>query len=349
MMYSFQRIRHVFTYTILLALLAGFLAVDTTTYAQEQTPETSVVPAKGRPATVFAFYARGFDDTENVAYWFNAPDGTVYGDPVQYTTHTFRGRADWTWRSPDDAMPGIWTAVASSTRKDGQDDVVKVISFEIVASETAPPDNAPSDTTIQQPVGNDVGVGVVPAEGLPGVRFSFYATDFFDHERVAFWYNAPDGTVYGDPYFGVNAYRGRADWQWTTPGDAQPGVWTAVASGVKSGATRVIQFTILSPVVTTDAMPANSSAVAVSPEQGQPGTRFHFSASGFLSYENVHFWATAPDGTQYKRDKYNVKANEVGTAYWNWGTPEDAATGYWTMMVMGDDSQVQHVIYFEVW
>lgn len=313
--------------------------------AQDSPPvETGVSPQVGYPGSEFSFYATGFRASDLVVYWFNTPDGRILGSPYRYRTFAHQGRADWTWRAPDVAIPGTWTVVARSLRSDTRDYVQRVIDFEIVAVPASSGD-------VAQPVpASDQGYAVLPESGVPGTRFSFYATDFDGNERVAYWFNAPDGQMYGNEvHYVVHAYDGRADWRWTSPGDAMPGTWTAVALGLRSGVQRIVAFTVTTAESSVgSSLVSNPPDVSVEPAMGKPGSRFFFSADGFLERETVHFWASDPAGGEYRKSKYKLRPNTEGTVYWNWRTPDDATRGVWRMMVMGQESQVQKVIYFEV-
>lgn len=308
----------------------------------QEPPEYAVAPPAGRPSTHFYFYATGFRRNEEVAYWFTDPNGRIYGDQFRYRTHCYEGRADWNWQSPNTATPGMWMAVVRSTHPD-KDKIERVIPFEILPVDEAPPDNTPAAGG-GNPAPGTPGTAVLPQVGPPGTRFSFYATGFSHAERVGYWFNAPDGRVYSDDYFyAVRANDDRADWRWTSPADGAPGLWTVVARGKKSKAERVIQFEVLPSSVRE-----NSPGVAVEPVSGPPDSRFSFSASGFRSREEARFWVNAPDGTQYDKDKYRIMANKEGVGYWNWKVPPDAPAGYWLMIIMGEESQTQKYIYFEV-
>jgi hypothetical protein len=334
------------------AVMAGGWGGVAAAQEGQQPPSSNVVPPAGRPSTVFSFYATGFKGNERVAYWFTAPDGTVYGNEYDYRVYCFQGRADWSWRSPDNAMPGMWTAVVETMRDDDDEDITWVIPFEILPPELAAPDNAPQVPIRDTPSASALptGAAVLPLVGPGGTEFSFYATGFDDGELVGYWFNAPDGRVYSDMYdYVTRSYDGRADWRWKSPGFAQEGVWTAVARGKESGTERVIQFEIREvDAEDLDQVPANSPGTAVEPAVGSSGSRFFFSAEGFEVHEVVYFWAASPAGYTYDKRKYKLKPNEEGAVYWNWKTPEDAAPGVWKMIVMGEDSQVQKIIYFEV-
>lgn len=312
--------------------------------AQDSPVETGVSPQVGAPGSEFSFYATGFRASDLVVYWFNAPDGHILGNPYRYRTFAHQGRADWTWRAPDHAIPGTWTVVARSLRSDTHDYVQRVIEFDVATIPTS------SDDVAQPVPASDQGYAVLPESGIPGTRFSFYATDFDSNERVSYWFNAPDGQIYGDEVnYVVHAYDGRADWRWTSPSDAMPGTWTSVALGLRSGVRRIIAFTVTTAESGVgNSYESNPPDVSVEPAVGKPGSRFFFSADGFLERETVYFWVSDPQGVSYRKSKYKVRPNVDGTVYWNWRTPDEAPRGVWRMIVMGQESQVQKVIYFEV-
>ena len=216
-MYFVGYLRNVLVLMVTFMLLSGVMVMTGgSLYAQQ--PETNVLPAAGLPGTMFSFYATGFDGEEPVVYWFNSTDGSVYGDPARYVTYSYQGRADWTWRAPDNATPGIWVAVVQSNRDAHRQNFQQTISFEILPAEQPPADSS-AEQPFPEPSADSPGAAVEPAEGPPSTRFSFYATDFKDNEKVAYWFNAPDGQVYGDAYdYVVHAYDGRADWRWDGTG-----------------------------------------------------------------------------------------------------------------------------------
>lgn len=311
-----------------------------------QSPEQSVEPAAGYAGTEFTFFATGFGHNEQVSYWFNAPDGRVYGHAERYRATSYQGRIDWSWRAPDDAQPGMWSVVAQSGRTDG---AMRVLSFEILPVESAPP-ATPAAAAASRVPASTPGAAVQPGSGPPGTRFAFFATGFQGNEKVAFWFNAPDGQIYADDYrYGVHAYDGRADWHWTSPGDGAPGVWTAVARGVRSGVERIIEFGVDAPTTSEGEVVTNVSGVAVEPLAGAPGSRFFFSASGFIPRETIRFRIYDPLGNEDENSKYKIRANEEGEAYWNWLTPSDAEHGIWRMFARGEESQTERSISFQVW
>ncbi len=97
---------------------------------------------------------------------------------------------------------------------------------------------------------------------------------------------------------------------------------------------------------------SSTSILALSPEveppAGPPGTNFAFVADGFLSNEQVNFWATAPDKNVLGNPAYEVRANQAGQASWIWQAPTSAQPGSWLMVGRGRDSGLEQVIRFEI-
>lgn len=317
--------------------------------------DQGVEPPVGPPGTYFSFYAFGFKQSEDVAYWFAAPDGTTITPEPENFVHTQEGRVDWFFQSPANAMPGMW----STAVKGLESGVERIIHFEIelLPGMAAPvvDENGPQRSTE---------TAVSPLVSRGGTKFNFFARGFDHREKVGYWFNAPDGTIYQDRYtFVVLANQDRADWGWTPPDDAMPGIWSAVAKGTVSHVERVIEFEIGDPSNPTIGLRQgnqpgaagggagtfqNDADVAVEPLMGAPGSRFAFSAGGFPRREIIYFWATDPHGTTYEKSKYQIRSNEEGVAYWDWEVPEDGISGVWTMAARGDKSMVKRVIYFEV-
>lgn len=349
--------------------------------AQDPIPEQNVAPGVGMPGTQFAFYATGFNGNEKVSYWFNAPDGRVYGDKVDYVVYAYRGRADWTWQSPQDAPQGYWTAVAHGIGSNRQ----RVVHFIVGDPNTqAPISPAPpaSDTTTLPPTPDNldnpddaVSVvesqhGVTPERGYQRERFIFNAAGFGSNEKVGYWFNDPAGRVYGDPgRHTVSDDVGHVRWEWVSPDDARPGVWEAVAQGWDTGHQVVLLFTVIDPSkpqlapTTPDLppsaapvpnmleprpdLPPNVAEVAVEPMVALPGQQVAFSARGYPPREMMTYHVIAPDGVVYDRGKYTVKTDDTGTAYWHWRLPEDALDGIWQMKTEGTSVPLAYTIYFE--
>lgn len=200
-----------------------------------------VVPAIGRPGTLFAFYATGFNQEEKVVYWFNLPDGNVQGDTCAYVVDSsHNGRADWQWRAPYDALPGAWSVVAYGV----ESGVQHVLPFDIYNPGVQHAGDVLIDA--ERAVYNPPDVAVEPSAGAPETRFYFFATGFQPGEKVHFWATDPRYDEFGSDS-GYTVYAnpdGRADWHWKAPDDAVQGLWSMVAWGAESTVERVIFFTV---------------------------------------------------------------------------------------------------------
>jgi len=355
---------------IVVSILVGIIAVPHIAVAQE----TNVEPNSGTPGTTFYFFAEGFEDSERVGYWVNAPDETVYTDEDSiFTVASDEGRIDWEWKSPEDAMAGTWVMVAQGINGGHE----AVISFEITSTsapvEGATPTPAPAEEPAPaQPPDVAPQENMSPPEAPAGSRFEFYSLGFDDGERVGYWLNAPDGGIVGDDedYFVIANDEGRAAWEWESPEDAMSGTWTMVAYGEESEYQVVFLFQIYplditpdmtpteepmpveqpSPQAIPSAGPVDTSVDAnMSPVEGSAGTTFEFYSYGFDSGERVGFWANAPDDTVESNDEtYFVYANDEGRASWSWSAPEDAMPGTWTLVAGGAESGYEQIFIISI-
>lgn len=92
-----------------------------------------------------------------------------------------------------------------------------------------------------------------------------------------------------------------------------------------------------------------AQAASVSPASGPPGTRLHFTASGFIAREQVSYWFTLPDGTtQGNAATYVVRADRRGQVAWTWRVPTDAQPGFWLMAAQGRETQLAPAVRFEI-
>jgi hypothetical protein len=83
------------------------------------------------------------------------------------------------------------------------------------------------------------------------------------------------------------------------------------------------------------------------PTQATPGTRVHFSASGFTPGERMDLWASAPSGAT--RPRYpSVIADAAGSAVWSWDVAAGDPNGDWTMSARGVTSGALLAIPFAV-
>lgn len=87
----------------------------------------------------------------------------------------------------------------------------------------------------------------------------------------------------------------------------------------------------------------------VTPSVGPPGARFAFVAFGFNAEEQIGVWANTPAGEAIAIDVEELnRADGDGRADWFWTAPDDAQRGMWQLVARGLDSEVQHVITFEI-
>ncbi len=224
----------------LLAVLLGLLligllplgAAQAQSRSSTEQPQIAVDPPAAPPGSRFGFFALGFNSNEQVAYWFNRPDGTILSDDQAYRARAARsGRVDFAWLAPLTAQPGTWQIVVYGI----ESHVTHTLEFTITpAAHTTNPDAPPDDT-----------VGVSPAVVAPRETVYFFATGFKRRERVAFWAVRPNGSTVRQDRSVIANNDGRADWTWSVPRNAVAGEWQMVARGVDSGVTRVIGFVVV--------------------------------------------------------------------------------------------------------
>lgn len=123
---------------------------------------------------------------------------------------------------------------------------------------------------------------------------------------------------------------------------------------------------------TSGAAQAQSAAEgSVTPSSGGGGTRFVFSAGGFLgdpddgeddtanSAERVAFWINTPNGGTIRATRdgadadsasapTTTRASRAGSVTWEWRAPADIAPGRYTLVAHGLTSERNVVIAFEV-
>ncbi|NJK81843.1 MAG: hypothetical protein HC893_01620 [Chloroflexaceae bacterium] len=208
-----------------LVLVALFIAVPWRTAAQG----SRATPAAPLPGEMVTFAAGGFASAETVNYWVQSPSGVLLGSPAYAVQADAGGSATWQWRVPRGAIAAPWLMVGY-----GRSSGITIL-IEFVVTE-------PDERDPRYPA--EVMGRVTPDQGLPGYTFSFFARAFDGSERVAYWLNAPDGTLIGDRSFNVDAEQGRAEWEWRAPEDAPPGTWRMVARGTHSLHERVLTFEI---------------------------------------------------------------------------------------------------------
>jgi hypothetical protein len=194
---------------------------------------------------------------------------------------------------------------------------------------------------------------VVPIVGAPGTVFSFTAAPFHS-ERVGYWFNAPDGTIFANKYrYAVYTYDSQAMWQWQAPADAQLGYWSVVAQGEESGLVYVIPFEIRASAEssasaeTASVVLPNTANVSVQPAVAYVGTNITFSVPR-LSDERVGYWFDTPNGQVLGDDERYWFETNLNPAVWTWKVPSQSMPGIWKVTARGMKSGTQYSIFFEV-
>ncbi len=192
-------------------------------------------------------------------------------------------------------------------------------------------------------------IAVEPNAAPPGSRFAFFALGFNRNERVAYWFNQPDGLILSnDQAYRARAARsGRVDFAWLAPLTAPAGTWQIVVYGLESRVTHTLEFTLTPAAHTTNPDAPPDGTVGVSPAVVAPRETVYFFATGFKRRERVAFWAVRPNGSTVRQDR-SVIANNDGRADWSWTVPRNAVAGEWQMVARGVDSGVMRVIGFVV-
>ncbi len=311
-------------------------------------PPGQVFPSAGAPDTSFILNAEGFLPDERAFFWLATADGQPALDPqgrviVEETELQADrdGRVSWVWEAPNRTPPGNYQIIVR-----GRLTSPLVIQIPLTITD-------PNRPTVPTPP------PVVPADGSPGVEFSFFASGFTSGELLDIFFIAPDGTTFGrdNPGYAVidqtSSRRGYAEFRWKAPATIVAGTWQIVVRGRDSRVTRTIPFRIFR--TDTDAPP-----YSVVPESGLPGTTFTFTADGFPPNSRVGYWMTRPDRSiirigdpEYEADEIGSDAN--GRVIITWDSPDTVQLqrGVWhlTMRTSKPDSleeDVTYIIYFTV-
>jgi hypothetical protein len=305
-------------------------------------PGSSVSPPAGPPATTFVFTASGFEPGERLELWLTMPDTTsrdfragewLYADD---DTGTFQTE----WTAPADVPGGTWYMNIRGARSRKHWEIP--FTIEAPASNTTRSEqrgNTSPSTT--QPV-----LSVSPAQAPLGTRFQFRATGYKPGETVFFWATNPDGHPMPNHKEARADANGLVVWSWEVPHDEQPGLWTMTTRGDASRREGQVTF------IVTDPAP-QPEAIRMEPENGKPGTTFHFFAAGFYAGEEMSFWLTPPEPYAERQDQpgtivEDMQADEQGEAWWNWTAPDQTAEGVWHMTARGDESRVERIIAFSI-
>ena len=309
---------------MLLGVIIGLLIVPSVTAASAST----VHPQAGPPGTRFLFFTAGFAADEPISIWLNAPDGRVIAaEDRALGDSSATGAATWTWTAPADAPLGNWQMVGHGRRSGNE----QILPFTIGQA-------APADTGGQgQPF------NVVPADGVPGTLFRFFATGFEAREFVYVAVNGPAGALKG-PSLTVPRTAdpsGRVDGSWTSLTDAAPGSYQIVIQSDHSGVTRTI------PVSIRAAQASQPPQLTVTPAVAAPGARFVFSGTGFGANEKLSIWLNAPDGRVLLAEIDGIaEAAPDGRVAWTWIAPKDAQLGAWQLVAHGRTSGIELVAGF---
>ena len=310
-----------FSWMILIGILAALLLAPGASAAT-----STVQPQAGPPGTRFLFFTDGFAADEPVSIWLNAPNGQVIAAEDRALDHTSAtGAATWTWTAPAAAPLGAWQMVGHGRRSGNE----QVIPFTI--------GQAASPETGGQPF------NVVPADGVPGTLFRFYATGYEPREFVYISVSGPTGVLEA-PSLTVPRTAdpsGRVDGSWTSPTDIAPGAYQIVVQSDHSGVTRTI------PVTIHAAQAAQPAQLTITPAAAAPGARFVVSGSGFGAEEKLSIWLNTPDGRVLPAEIEGIAETAPdGRVGWTWVAPKDAPLGAWQIVAHGRTSGIEAVASF---
>lgn len=299
------------------------------TPAGQREEDTAVSPYAGAPGTSFSLFASGYHGVEKVTFWGHPPTGPMHS--LGSFGSNERGRVDWTWESPDDAVVGRWAIRARGETSH----VERILYLEIVPDTPFPEEAHPRDP---------YDIAVSSARSTPGSWLSFFANNLSPWERVEQWIVAPDGEVFQRDEISAGEY-GRIDIEWEVPERAIPGTWTwMVRDG--QGAIRSVTFEVVREEHDQPPRMNDPYDHAVHPAEGRPGTTFAFFASGFDRKEMVDYRCVNPTG--FTEHRASTRANAWGRADWECATPTDAVAGRWTTVVTGRESRVEYELPFTV-
>ncbi|MCL5256859.1 MAG: hypothetical protein M1319_03565 [Chloroflexi bacterium] len=198
--------------------------------------DASVTPKGGPVGTTFSMNIWGFTPNEQIGYWVNAPDGSIVGT-IQTVSIGPTGGVEGLTFPTDSSYPlGIWSVVFQGTQSGHQS-----IAYFKLTGEGAAPAPAPAPT---QSVPDSISGSVSPKEGRAGTVFDVSIWGFQPNEQVGYWFNTPDGAVYGTVQTVSIGPTGRVDHLQMTSDGMPPGIWSLVFHGVNSGHESVIYFKI---------------------------------------------------------------------------------------------------------
>lgn len=308
--------------TFLTAFLAATIALSLP--APARAAGGTVEPSVGQPKAILTFTASGYKPGEHLAAWVNAPDASVRAVPGQVHADA-AGTMVWQWKVPDDAISGVWRMVGR-----GESSLYEAV-IPVTIEGAAPPAPAPQPAP----------AGVSPESGAPGATFTFSGSGFGRREEISYWATQPNGAVKTNNAKAKSDTEGRVSFNWDAPSDAIPGRWVMTIFSRSTRRTQQVPFTILASAATT---PSNDG---VTPQSGQPGTTFAFTASGFGPNAELRRWVTAPDSST-AADGGRFNADRDGRVSFTWAAPASAIPGEWVMVVQSLDNQVARRIAFRI-
>lgn len=198
--------------------------------------DASVTPKGGPAGTSFDISIWGFAPNEQVGYWVNAPDGTIVGTRGTASIGPTGGVEHLVFPTGKDYPLGIWSVVFEGTYSGHQ----SIAYFKLTGEGAAP---APTPTPVQS-VPDSINGSISPKEGRAGTVFDVSIWGFQPNEQVGFWFNTPDGAVYGTVQTLSIGPTGRQDHFPMTSKGMPPGIWSLVFHGVSSGHEAVLYFKI---------------------------------------------------------------------------------------------------------
>jgi hypothetical protein len=225
------------------AVLLGLLGRETTSGGAPAASCNDVpdpVNARLRPGKCFAAGTTiavdvfGFRPNEQVGFWFNTPEGLIFGTIQTYNVGP-TGAVNDLPLPTDGFTPGIWSFVMEGTASGHK----AIAYFKITG---AGPQPAP-------PVSGDVpapvNASVTPAQGPGGTEFEAQGFGFRPGERIGVYVTAPDQSVYGAPFQVQADGAGNSEYVYFTSDSTMPkGVWAITFEGVSSGHRAIAYFRI---------------------------------------------------------------------------------------------------------
>ena len=185
-----------------------------------------------------------------------------------------------------------------------------------------------------------------------GTRIAVDVFGFRANEQVGFWFNTPEGQIFGTVQtYNVGPTGAVNDLPLPTDGFT-PGIWSFVMEGTSSGNKAIAYFRILGdapaplPPVSGD-VPAPVSAT-ISPSQGPAGTVFEAQGFGFKPGENIGVYVTEPSQSVFGAP-FQVKADGSGLSeFVTLSTDGSFPKGVYAFTFEGVSSKHRAVAYFRV-